>query len=91
MTIDYSQAREMMVEQQVRPWDVLDARVLEVLATLPREDFVPQVHRTLAYADVEIPLGHGQKMMKPSTAKASQAPFPYSSSFATIGIVPSRN
>ena len=65
MTIDYSQAREMMVEQQVRPWDVLDARVLDVLATLPREDFVPQIHRTLAYADVEIPLGHGQKMMKP--------------------------
>ena len=70
MTIDYSQAREMMVEQQVRPWDVLDARVLEVLATLPREDFVPQIHRTLAYADVELPLGngplgHGQKMMKP--------------------------
>lgn len=65
MTIDYNQAREMMVEQQVRPWDVLDARVLEVLATLPREAFVPQIHRTLAYADVEIPLGHGQKMMKP--------------------------
>lgn len=63
--IDYSQAREMMVEQQVRPWDVLDARVLEVLATLPREAFVPQIHRALAYADVEIPLGHGQRMMKP--------------------------
>ena len=40
MTIDYNQAREMMVEQQVRPWDVLDPRVLDVLATLPREDFV---------------------------------------------------
>ena len=65
MTIDYSQAREMMVEQQVRPWDVLDARVLEVLATLPREAFVPEIHRALAYADVEIPLGHGQRMMKP--------------------------
>src|SRR4051794_23041554 len=63
--IDYSQAREMMVEQQVRPWDVLDARVLEALATLPREAFVPEIHRALAYADVEIPLGHGQKMMKP--------------------------
>ena len=63
--IDYSQAREMMVEQQVRPWDVLDARVLELLATLPREAFVPQIHRALAYADVEIPLGHGQRMMKP--------------------------
>lgn len=65
MTIDYSQAREMMVEQQVRPWDVLDARVLDVLAALPREAFVPEIHRALAYADVEIPLGHGQKMMKP--------------------------
>lgn len=65
MTIDYSQAREMMVEQQVRPWDVLDARVLEALATLPREAFVPEIHRALAYADVEIPLGHGQRMMKP--------------------------
>lgn len=65
MTIDYSQSREMMVEQQVRPWDVLDARVLEALATLPREAFVPEIHRALAYADVEIPLGHGQRMMKP--------------------------
>lgn len=65
MTIDYSQAREMMVEQQVRPWDVLDARVLEALATLPREAFIPEIHRALAYADVEIPLGHGQRMMKP--------------------------
>ena len=65
MTIDYNQARELMVEQQVRPWDVLDTRVLGVLATLPRETFVPEIHRALAYADVEIPLGHGQKMMKP--------------------------
>lgn len=65
MTIDYNQAREMMVEQQVRPWDVLDARVLGVLASLPREQFVPEIHRALAYADVEIPLGHGLRMMKP--------------------------
>ena len=65
MTIDYSQARELMVEQQVRPWDVLDFRVLDVLSTLPRQDYLPQAHRSLAYADLEIPLGHGQKMMKP--------------------------
>ncbi len=65
MTINYNQARELMVEQQVRPWDVLDTRVLGVLATLPRERFVPEIHRALAYADVEIPLGHGQRMMKP--------------------------
>ncbi|WP_305804190.1 protein-L-isoaspartate O-methyltransferase [Stenotrophomonas sp. YIM B06876] len=65
MTIDYSQARELMVEQQVRPWDVLDLRVLDVLARMPREAFVAQAHRALAYADMELPLGHGQKMMKP--------------------------
>ncbi len=65
MTINYAQAREAMVEQQVRPWDVLDMRVLETLSRLPREAFVPEVHRALAYADLELPLGHGQKMMKP--------------------------
>jgi len=65
MTIDYTQARENMVEQQVRPWDVLDARVLETLATLPREAFVADSHRALAYADLELPLGHGQTMAKP--------------------------
>ncbi len=65
MTINYSHAREMMVEQQVRPWEVLDIRVLDVLARLPREAFVAESHRALAYADVELPLGHGQKMMKP--------------------------
>lgn len=65
MTIDYTQARENMVEQQVRPWDVLDARVLETLATLPREAFVADAHRALAYADLELPLGHDQVMAKP--------------------------
>ena len=65
MTMNYSQARENMVEQQVRPWDVLDFRVLDVLSSVPREDFVPELHRSLAYMDVEIPLGEGQRMMKP--------------------------
>lgn len=65
MSIDYSHARETMVEQQIRPWDVLDMRVLEVLAAMPREAFVPEIHRALAYADLEIPLGHGARMMKP--------------------------
>ena len=63
MTIDFSQAREKMVEQQIRPWDVLDLRVLDVLARLPREAFVPQAYQALAYADLEIPLAGGQKMM----------------------------
>ena len=65
MTIDYAHARELMVEQQIRPWDVLDIKVLDVLARLPREAFVADAHRALAYADVELPIGHGQKMMKP--------------------------
>ncbi|KAB7767925.1 protein-L-isoaspartate O-methyltransferase family protein [Xanthomonas maliensis] len=65
MTIDFSQAREKMVEQQIRPWDVLDLRVLGVLARLPREAFVPETYKALAYADLEIPLAGGHKMMKP--------------------------
>ena len=64
-TPNYSQARELMVEQQVRPWDVLDLDVLDVLASLPREAFLPEIHRALAYADIEIPLGHGASTMKP--------------------------
>ena len=65
MTIDYAKARETMVEQQVRPWDVLDVRVLDVLAELPRDAFVPAPHRSLAYADIGLPIGHGESMMKP--------------------------
>jgi len=65
MTIDYAKARETMVEQQVRPWDVLDARVLETIASVPREAFVPEALRALAYADTALPLGHGESMMKP--------------------------
>ena len=60
------QAREQMIEQQVRAWDVLDARVLETLRKVPREVFVPQQHRFLAFADVEIPLPSGQHMLRPS-------------------------
>jgi protein-L-isoaspartate(D-aspartate) O-methyltransferase len=62
------QAREQMIEQQVRAWDVLDARVLETLRKVPREAFVPPQHRFLAFADVEIPLPCGQHMLRPSVA-----------------------
>ena len=65
MTINYTQARENMVEQQVRPWDVLDPRVLSVIGRTPREDFVDPAYRELAYADLSLPIGHGQFMMKP--------------------------
>ncbi|MCM2336686.1 MAG: protein-L-isoaspartate O-methyltransferase [Pseudomonas sp.] len=66
--LDYAKLRELMVEQQVRPWDVLDPRVLDVLATLPREAFVDAAHRTLAYADIPLPLAHGESMLKPVVA-----------------------
>ena len=66
MTVtDYAKARENMVEQQVRPWDVLDVRVLDVLLQLPREAFVPEAYRALAYADLAVPIGHGELMLKP--------------------------
>lgn len=64
-TFDYARARELMVEQQVRPWEVLDERVLDVIGTTPREHFVPEALRTLAYADIALPIGHGQRMFKP--------------------------
>ena len=64
-SLDYAKARETMVEQQVRPWDVLDPRVLDVLASLPREAFFAETHRALAYADLELPIGEGERSWKP--------------------------
>jgi protein-L-isoaspartate(D-aspartate) O-methyltransferase len=55
-----------MIEQQVRPWDVLDQRVLDVLAEVPREVFVDEQHRGVAYSDFPLPIGHGQHMLKPT-------------------------
>lgn len=59
------QARFNMIEQQIRPWDVLDQGVLSLLAVVKREDFVPAEHRAKAFFDTEIPLGHGQFMLPP--------------------------
>ena len=58
--MNVEQARFNMIEQQIRPWDVLDARVLELLAVVRREDFVPPAHRALAFADLELPLKPGE-------------------------------
>jgi len=58
--------REQMIEQQVRAWDVLDARVLDVMRQVPRELFAPAAERFRAYADAEIPLSQGQHMLRPS-------------------------
>jgi protein-L-isoaspartate(D-aspartate) O-methyltransferase len=59
------QARFNMVEQQIRPWDVLDAEVLDLLKKIKREQFVPVSQRALAFMDLDIPLGHGAKMWQP--------------------------
>jgi len=59
------QARFNMIEQQIRPWDVLDASVLQLLAVVKREDFVPAAYRALAFMDTEVPLPGGQCMLEP--------------------------
>lgn len=63
--MDSSQARFNMVEQQVRTWEVLDQGVLDAMLALPREHFVPETYKRLAYSDIRIPLGHGQAMFAP--------------------------
>ena len=65
MNMNFEQARFNMVEQQIRPWEVLDSRVLSLLETIRREDFVPVRYRKLAFADVAVPLDDGQVMMRP--------------------------
>jgi len=59
------QARFNMIEQQIRPWDVLDPGVLSLLAVVKREDFVPPAYRSMAFFDTEVPLVHGQHMLAP--------------------------
>ncbi len=63
--MDFDTARTTMIENQIRPWEVLDPRVLDALGRVRREDFVPLVYRTLAFADTALPLEHGEFMLKP--------------------------
>lgn len=63
--MDTEQARFNMVEQQIRTWEVLDPEVLDLLFTVRREEFVPPAYRTLAFADLEIPLPGGERMWTP--------------------------
>ncbi|MDP9043563.1 MAG: protein-L-isoaspartate O-methyltransferase [Pseudomonadota bacterium] len=63
--MNIEQARFNMIEQQIRPWDVLDLGVLDLLAVVKREDFVPPLHRALAFVDTEVPLPGGQCMLAP--------------------------
>lgn len=63
--MNIEQARFNMIEQQIRPWEVLDQQVLDLLFVVKREDFVPPPYRNLAFADMEIPIGSGQVMLAP--------------------------
>ena len=64
--LDVTAARRQMIEQQVRAWEVLDPGVLTVMERVPREEFAPGPYRELAFADLCVPLGHGQCMLAPS-------------------------
>jgi protein-L-isoaspartate(D-aspartate) O-methyltransferase len=69
-----AQARFNMVEQQIRPWEIFDPKILSLLEELPREQFVPEDYQHLAFADIEVPIGQGQQMMFPRMeAKLLQA------------------
>ena len=63
--MNIEQARFNMIEQQIRPWEVLDPQVLDLLFIVKREEFTPAAYRSLAFADMEIPLGDGQVMLAP--------------------------
>jgi protein-L-isoaspartate(D-aspartate) O-methyltransferase len=63
--MDTLAARQQMVDQQIRTWEVLDSRVLDAVAQVPREAFVPPAYRDLAFADAPLPIGHGQSMLPP--------------------------
>ncbi|MBE0510539.1 MAG: protein-L-isoaspartate O-methyltransferase [Gammaproteobacteria bacterium] len=63
--MNIEQARFNMIEQQVRPWDVLDQQVLDQIARIPREEFVPKALRSVAFSDTALPIGNGQLMMEP--------------------------
>lgn len=63
--MDFEKARFNMVEQQIRPWDVLDQRILDLLLQLPREDFVLPEQQKIAFADLELPLANGSFMLTP--------------------------
>jgi len=65
IAMDIEQARFNMIEQQIRPWDVLDTNVLDIFQSVPREAFVDAEQVALAFADLELPIGHSQVMMSP--------------------------
>ncbi len=67
LQVNVEKARFNMINQQIRPWEVLDQRVLNLMSGVPRENFVPTAYHNLAFADINIPLAHDQVMMDPKT------------------------
>lgn len=65
LNLNFDVVRQTMIESQIRTWDVIDERVLELMARMPRQDYVPVAYRNIAYVDMNIPLGHGEVMMVP--------------------------
>lgn len=63
--MNFEQARHDMIEQQIRTWDVVDTQVLNLMRNLPRELFVPENYKEFSYADMQVPLPHGQVMLSP--------------------------
>lgn len=63
--MDFDAARSQMISQQLRTWEILDERVLEVMAEVPREAFLPAHLQDLAFADTVLPIGHGESMLAP--------------------------
>ncbi len=63
--MDIALAKFNMVEQQIRPWNVLDPRILETVNSVPRENYVPAQYLHQAFADMQVPIGDGQVMMQP--------------------------
>jgi len=63
--MNIEQARFNMIEQQIRPWEVLDQQVLDLISNVPREEFVPSAYRHFAFTDTSIPIAHDQVMMFP--------------------------
>ncbi len=63
--MNFEQARFNMVEQQIRPWDVLDPKILDLFMSTPRHEFVAESQQALAYSDIELPIGEDQTMLPP--------------------------
>ncbi|WP_130537006.1 protein-L-isoaspartate O-methyltransferase family protein [Thiomicrorhabdus indica] len=66
--MNLEQARYFMVEQQIRPWDVLDPKILDILMKTPRHNFVDKEYTSLAYSDIELPISDSNKMLAPKVA-----------------------